>query len=279
MDIRVDRSSFSIQAQILSLPSQFEECLRSCLSVFRGEHPVVMLEMPAVYALIAPGNRPGVEALNRAKARLADKNYGSIIGRWDQFLALLESDATLPPFSERGGSIEEALEGTFLRAKVSPDPAAQSPLIRNGTHQGLLLPRGVLRDFVTQLEHRLEQEWGENARFDSHLLFAGKPHVGILATSANLSGDPLGSITDPERAADFVNQQRIPLWIRMEKDSSTTNQAPQEKGSYPIVELDGNTLWVRREGPGLAQALARLPAEICVADVSENHLIRKRNSK
>lgn len=215
------------------------------IEALRSNNPRVMLQMPTVHTLIAPPTQAGIQALNSTKNRLPAKNYGSAIGSLSRFHALGDPDR-LPNEFKNAESLR-LLEGAFIRLKVT-NPHFNSTAIRGGTHQGLLLPQGPHRALLSELEEALHSVAEPE-------LFAGKTYSAPLCTSANLSGDPLGSITDESRARDFFNTQEIPLWIRC--DSATG-----EAGSYPIFAFDGNQGSIERDGPGRREIQARLPASI-----------------
>jgi len=259
-------SKISSLPVILDAPIGLEQVVDACWNVFQSENPVVMLELPGVYGLIAPGTRLGVEALDRTKSRLPGKTYGSVIGRIQSFCHLVEPGA-LPSELIQEPALLERMSGAFIRANISNRVDQRSAVIAHGTHQGLLLPQGAMSAFFVRLEERLEQKQREShSRADEDWsslgLFGGKNHSAILATSANLSGDPLGSITDENRARDFVMQNRISLWIHKKALESESTVHSTEKGSFPILEVHGGLAWVRREGPGLSRILKQLPTSI-----------------
>jgi hypothetical protein len=233
------------QGSLLTLPTQLEEAVARTLEVFQGEMPVVLLELPAVYALIAPGSSNGVRALDAAKLRRPEKTYGSIIGDPSAFLTLAERGA-LPPDWERNPGEIERCEGAFIRTRVHASASIPPALLRDGTHQGLLLPCGAIRTFIQRLEKGLGN------------LSGPERGVSILATSANLSGDPEGSITDEKKALAFAHARRLTTWIRLNPTDSSRASSEAEKGSYPILEFHGRTVWVRRTGPGLKRILENL---------------------
>jgi hypothetical protein len=77
-------------------------------------------------------------------------------------------------------------------------------------------------------------------------MWAGKHFTAPLATSCNISGDPLGSIVDEQRALEFANSRGVGLFV-------TGEAAKGEYGSYPILELAHEGVSVRRaeRPPGL----------------------------
>ena len=83
-------------------------------------------------------------------------------------------------------------------------------------------------------------------------LFGGHTFSAPLITSCNVSGDPLGSITDEARALEFMRARGVELWIR-------PAEVATESGSYPILELREEGIYVGREGPGLEQILRSMP--------------------
>ena len=217
----------------------------AAIEVLMSSNPRVMLQMPAVHTLIAPPTQAGIQALNSTKNRLPAKNYGSAIGSLARFHAL--GDREHLPSEFKTAACLTLLEGAFIRLKVT-SPEFNSTAIRGGTHQGLLLPQGPHRLLLDEVEEALRP-------LAEPELFAGKIYSAPLCTSANLSGDPLGSITDERRAEEFFNSQEIPLWIRC-------NSATGEAGSYPIFAFDGNQCSIERDGPGRREIQARLPASI-----------------
>jgi hypothetical protein len=99
-------------------------------------HDVVMVQLPTVFVLLAPPNADGVRWLNRTKARLPAKNYGTALGDLASFYALA-TPGTLPPELD-GVEKLTRLAGAFMRITVAP-ASFNSTMVRAGTHQGLLL--------------------------------------------------------------------------------------------------------------------------------------------
>jgi tRNA A37 threonylcarbamoyladenosine synthetase subunit TsaC/SUA5/YrdC len=218
------------------------------LEVIHSENPVFMLQLPAVYALVAPSTSIGVAALHQAKQRLPGKLYGSAIGDLSTFLALAIPEK-LPDEFRSNPEAAQCMEGAFLRIKV--DPAhVNTPAIHEGSHQGLLLPDGPIRRLFRFIEHEFED------RTDP-VVFPGKQYSAPLCTSANISGDPLGSIVDEERAFAFAEQQGISLIV-------TCQEAQHEKGSYPIFYFQGNQATIERQGPRVHDICAAMPNSITI---------------
>ena len=190
----------------------------------------VLIVLPPVYALIAAPTHYGVAALNRMKRRLPGKNYGTAVGDLKKFWDMVDPQSV--PSRLNGPRDLESTHDVFFRCKVAGSNV-QTPVVRSGTHQTLILD-GVHRSLMCEIEAAFLRE----AEPD---LFAGHSFSAPLITSCNLSGDPLGSITDPVRGREFVDRQKVALRVR---GSSRT----AEVGSYPILELDKSGLSVQREG-------------------------------
>jgi hypothetical protein len=140
--------------------------------------------------------------------------------------------------------LSEAISGmsdVILRFPFA-HPGFQSSTVRDGTHQALM-PNGIHRAMVKEIE----------AAFDDSAepgMWAGKHFTAPLVTSCNISGDPLGSIVDEQRALEFANSRGVGLFV-------TGEAAKGECGSYPILELAHEGVSVRREGPDLPHLLLR----------------------
>lgn len=202
---------------------------------------VAMIELPSVFGLFAAPTRVGAAALDAAKGRLPGKNYGSVIGDATRFASLAVRDGLPRELGEP--SSWGWLEGSFIRLSVGP-ASLNTPAIRDGTHQGLLLSDGPLR----RLFAALEQD-GLGGRDD---LFGDLRHDALLGTSANPSGHPDGSITSLERARAFADDVGLDLMIRVPAEDGP-------RGSFPIVWFRGQSAQIERRGPGveaLEQALA-----------------------
>lgn len=220
------------------------EAMPSALDALRSNSGILMLQMPSVYVLLSSATKRGVEALNSTKRRLPKKNYGTAIGSLSQFHAL-----ALPgvlPDELATPQLMNCMTGGFIRYAVQNE-SFNSPVIRNGTHQGLLV-EGKHRSLFRAIESEFKNEADPE-------LFGGKNYTAPLCTSANLSGDPLGSITDWERAYNFAKITKIPLIIRCE-------DVHAEEGSYPIFYFRQNKVTVERHGPGLQEIKERLPVRL-----------------
>jgi tRNA A37 threonylcarbamoyladenosine synthetase subunit TsaC/SUA5/YrdC len=204
----------------------------------------ILVQLPTVYVLLAPATRDGVEWLNRKKLRLPEKNYGTAIGDLAQFAAMV-MPGTLPPELEAPPGLD-VLKGAFIRCRVAP-PAYNSALVRHGTHQGVLLD-GPHRALFAAIEAGLVD------MSDPELL-VGHTYTAPLCTSCNISGHPLGSITEWDRAREFAIEREVSLVIRCAP-------AVGEFGSYPIFEIEHNRISIQREGPRMDEIRAALPQRL-----------------
>lgn len=223
-----------------------EGLLAACLNALE-RFPVVMLEFPEVFALLATPNSEGVEALNRSKNRLPQKYYSSLVGKAGNFFALAENlPDWLPP--EQADSL---LEGSLTRISLG-EPDQNSVLCCRGSHQGLLYRQGPLRKLFTELE-------AEFSPLAKREFYFGKSYSAAICTSANISGSPNGSITELSEARAFGHKAGIPLLIRSAVNST-------EKGSYPVLTPEEMQIVIERDGPGLEAIMQRFP---------EGHFIRR----
>jgi len=214
------------------------------LRVFDSEKPVIMFQLPSVYTLFAPPTKAGATALNEVKQRLPGKNYGTAIGSLNSFSSMAMEN-TLPSEMSSPEALK-LLTGAFIKINIAPVDF-NSVVVRNGTHQGVLLSaphRDVFIEIEEGLKHAAEPE-----------LFYGNHCAAPLCTSANQSGDPLGSITDWERAYRFAKDRNVPLVIRSEKANGTA-------GSYPIFHLTPEKISVKRSGPGEEEIKRKLPQHL-----------------
>jgi hypothetical protein len=218
----------------------WKDCLHSLESF-----PVVMIQFPEVFGLMAMPNREGVAGLNRIKSRLPNKLYGSVIGDLDKFMAMHTESGRTDYFKDEADI--HKLSGSIIRIRVD-ESQRSSPACLNGTHQGLLLQEGVIRELFRSLEQAFES-------YVDPALFLGHTFSAPLCTSANVSGHPNGSITEIESARNFGREMGIPLLIRC-----CESDAVPEKGSYPVLSLEKDGIIIERKGPGLDRIMAGFPA-------------------
>jgi hypothetical protein len=234
---------------ILQLDISQEDAQTELLRVMHSVNPVAIVQLPSVFALIAPSTFKGVEALNRAKSRLPGKHYGSAIGNVNHFIRMATRHL-LPDFLAEEADAARLLEGAFIRLKIS-ESGTESPAVTNGTHQGLLLSQGPERNLFIAIENAFIKD-------HSNPVFAGAHYHAPICTSANISGDALGSIVDLDRALQFGRERSIPLLI------SNSQFVSQQSGSYPIFAFDHNKVRITRQGPNQERILCSLPSTITV---------------
>jgi tRNA A37 threonylcarbamoyladenosine synthetase subunit TsaC/SUA5/YrdC len=229
---------------MMTLTLDDPRALTAALEVFDSSDPVFMLQLPAVYALVAPPLARGVEALHRAKDRLPGKHYGSAIGRSEAFWSMALPGSYPEAFA--APSSLDLLTGAFVRVTVCAT-SVDTSAVRQGTHQGLLLD-GPVRELFVALE-------AASLPKAEPALMGGHRYGAPLCTSANVSGDPLGSITDWDRARAFAADRGIALVIR-----APAEQGPA--GSYPIFALERERISIARHGPGEEAIRSRLPTHL-----------------
>lgn len=211
------------------------------LAVEAIRHEPIIVQMPAVFVLLAAPTSAGAAALNASKTRLAGKNYGTAIGSLERFLAQADARELPPQFSHPGDFAR--MTGTFIRVRFRA-PGFHSETVRGGTHQGLLID-GPHRELFRRIEAAFEDMapdpmWG----FDNY--------AAPLCTSCNVSGDPDGSIVQLERALDFARSRGVALML-------TTTETPAERGSYPIFGYERERVSIWREGPCLERFKKQIP--------------------
>ena len=87
------------------------------MKIFHSDYPVVMFQLSTVYTLIAPPTQAGAQALNHAKQRLPEKNYGSAIGNLNVFHRLA-NEGSLPEALDAPEKLE-VFSGAFMRIDVA----------------------------------------------------------------------------------------------------------------------------------------------------------------
>jgi hypothetical protein len=218
----------------------FEEVMRAF-----EENPVILIQFPDVFGLMAIPNQIGVNGLNQTKNRLPGKYYGSVVGSAENFFGMQEDYEDLPYL--KGVEDYKLLEGCILRLKIAGSEL-NSVAVCEGTHQSLLFKAGPIRSLFQKLEEVFEP-------IADSSLFGGRPFSAPLCTSANLSGHENGSIVDLDVVRTFGRLKGIPLLIRSES-------LPVPGGSFPVLYLQKNGISVQRMGPGLEEIRARFPSAI-----------------
>lgn len=205
----------------------------------------ILVQLPTVFVLLAAPTSAGATQLDNLKTRLPGKNYGTAIGALTKFIGQADS-AYLPREFSRPGHYK-MLNGSFMRLPFRNEEC-ESKTIRNGTHQGLLLPVGPYTELFKRIESTFEF-------YAPDPMWMGKNYCAPLCTSCNVSGDPEGSIVDYEKAQMFAEERGIGLFI-------TATRSSTEKGSYPIFGFERDTVRIYRDGPGLAALKTRIPARL-----------------
>jgi hypothetical protein len=204
----------------------------------------IIVQLPTVFVLLAAPSSEGAAQLDACKTRLQGKNYGTAIGSLDSFLG--QADPQTLPNEFRESAQFEPMMGTFIRLRWRRSDF-QSPTIRHGTHQGLLLG-GIHRELFRRMEASFrglppDPVWGMHN------------HAGPLCTSCNVSGDPEGSIVDFDKALAFARERGVRMLL-------TCREAAAELGSYPIFGYEPHRVTVHREGPGLEGLKQRIPERL-----------------
>jgi tRNA A37 threonylcarbamoyladenosine synthetase subunit TsaC/SUA5/YrdC len=195
----------------------------------------VLVDLGSVFAVVSLPTTQGVSQMNSIKRRLPNKYYGSIVGDVKKFIQHSKGSDEL-----KNKLITAALKGEFNNTFIRlpwPEESFSTEIVNLGTHQGLILSE-PFKSFALELEGEItkrEGKHGSSSKFN-----------WLLGSSANLSGDPNGSITSLQDALSFGEQRGIKLLIRFEIDSGN-----YEKGSFPIIECTEKSYTVRREGPGI----------------------------
>jgi len=205
----------------------------------------IVVQLPTVFVLLAAPTSEGAVQLDRTKARLAGKNYGTAIGSLERFLAQARPDELPQEFRGDSGPFE-AMTGTFIRLRFRA-PDFSSSVMRAGTHQGVLLD-GPHRELFRRIEASFLDRPADP-------LWGGENYAAPLCTSANESGHPDGSIVAEAKALAFARERGLGLVL-------TGPAAEGELGSYPIFGFERNAVRVHREGPGLARFKARIPERL-----------------
>ena len=214
------------------------------LAVDAVHDDAIVVQLPTVFVLLARPTREGAAQLDRSKTRLPGKNYGTAIGSLDLFLAQAHPGHLPQEFSTTQDF--ERMTGSFIRLRFRAADF-DSPVMRRGTHQGVLLD-GPHRELFRRLEASCvglppDEIWG------------GGNVAAPLCTSCNVSGDPNGSIVKLERAIDFCRDRGVHLLV-------TCEDRVAELGSYPILGYERDAVRVHRDGPGLDEFKRRIPARL-----------------
>lgn len=201
----------------------------------------IIVQLPAVFVLLAAPTSFGAQQLDISKSRLPGKHYGTAIGSLERFLAQADA-AHLPPGFRHADDFAR-MTGSFIRLRFR-DPDFHSPAMRAGTHQGVLL-NGLHRSLFERIEDSFladppDPMWG------------GENHCAPLCTSCNISGDPAGSIVELDKALAFARARGVRLLV-------SGPQRGGELGSYPVFGYERDRVSVHREGPGVEAFKQKIP--------------------
>jgi hypothetical protein len=211
------------------------------LAVGEVQGNTIIVQLPTVFVLLAAPTAKGARQLDASKTRLPGKNYGTAIGSLERFLA--QADPAHLPDAFSSAPDFARMTGSFIRVRFrSPD--FQSPTIRNGTHQGLLLD-GIHRELFERIEASFRL-------CPTQPIWGGTNYCAPLCTSCNVSGDAAGSIVHLDRALAFARQRGVRLVLTAPKTAT-------QLGSCPIFGYERHRVSVHRDGPGLGGFMQQIP--------------------
>jgi hypothetical protein len=204
----------------------------------------IAVQLPTVFVLLARPTGEGASQLDRSKTRLSGKNYGTAIGSLDLFLAQAHPRHLPQEFSSAQDFAR--VTGSFIRLRFR-EADFNSPVIRGGTHQGVLLD-GPHHELFRRIE-------ADCIGLPPDAIWGGGNYAAPLCTSCNVSGDADGSIVDMERALAFCHARGVRLLV-------TCKDKAAQLGSYPILGYERDAVRVHRDGPGLHEFKQRIPARL-----------------
>jgi len=188
----------------------------------------IVVDLNHVFAVVALPNERGAESLSVVKNRKPGKCYGSLITDVHPFL----NNSILDPETKSRLThcmVHGILDNAFVRM---PWGNSENPhLTLNGTHQGLKTTEPIL-SFCRLIEQHLIQH-GDGFMMEN-----------LICSSANISGDPRGSITERIDAIQFGEKRGVSLFV--EFDFPKTDVEP---GSFPIFSFQNMSFSVARTGP------------------------------
>ncbi len=199
----------------------------SVYNVLCSENPVFILEFTGTFGLVAPNSILGAKALDQAKNRLNGKYYGSVFGNLEMFKKILPSHLK---------SNTEKILSIFKRAFIRFDTNCKSPtskVSKDGRHQ-VLIENLSLRNNIEKVEKLLTNRYSTSDFFIEN-------YQGLLCTSANISGDANGAITNVDQALKFANDRGVQLFVH-------TDMIILDIGSYPSFYLGKDNITIERKG-------------------------------
>ncbi len=197
------------------------------LEIFNSDNPVIILEFTGTYGLVSPNTLKGANALDKTKTRLEGKYYGSVLGNCEALRKIL------PKHIE--SNLQDIIS-IFERAFIRFDVDAKNPnskVTKDSRHQ-VLIEKAAFRKQIEQVELLLMQAQGSSDFFTSN-------YQGLLCTSANISGDPKGAITNFEKVIEFGKSKKIELFVQ-------SGILIKDIGSYPSFYIGKDNISIERKG-------------------------------
>jgi hypothetical protein len=194
-----------------------EHAIFEVIRIFESDNPVVILEFPNVFGLMAPHSLKGVNCLDAVKERLPNKCYGSFMGDHQLFRKLIpEKQQITYDF------LLQNVRGAFIRFPLNIQ--VKNPgVTHENTHQ-ILLENTLLSDFMSRIEEGMRLINTVSDFYDYN-------YQSPIISSLNISGSPNGAITNLNEAIEFGIAKDIPLLVR-------TNMLSEPLGSYPIFSFN-----------------------------------------
>jgi hypothetical protein len=211
------------------------------LNVFSSDNPVIILEFTGTYGLVAPNSIKGANCMDKTKNRLEGKYYGSILGNCEAFRKILPSN-----FEFKKEDIISIFEGAFIRFEVD-SKVPNSKVAKNGRHQ-VLVENPAFRKQIEIVELMMMKAHSSSDFFVEN-------YQGLLCTSANISGDPNGAITDLERVIEFGKNKGVELIVH-------SGLLIKTHGSYPSFYLGKEEMTIERKGYRDAEIFAEAKKRI-----------------
>jgi hypothetical protein len=209
--------------------------------VFSSDNPIIILEFTGTYGLVAPNTISGTRCLDKTKSRLDGKYYGSILGNCEALRKILPHH--LEPNLEE---IIKIFKGAFIRFDVQ-SKSANCKVIKDKRHQ-VLIENPDFRKQIEKIELLLMEKHPSSDFFIEN-------YQGLLCTSANISGDANGAITNLEQAIEFGKSRGVELIVH-------SGLLIKNHGSYPSFYLGEEEITIERKGYREAEILAEAKSSI-----------------
>lgn len=144
----------------------------------------VLVQLPQGFALLAAPTGEGVAQLDRCQPRSPGQALGTAIGSLQRFLA--QADPARLPAGLRSAADLAGRTGQWIRLPWRPRDA-ESPVLRAGQHEGLLLG-APYRDLFCRAEHGFELRFLSSA---PDPIWHGLAHGAPLCAPCGVDGRPL----------------------------------------------------------------------------------------